>query len=90
MLDIGAWGEFIIIMILALVIVGPKDLPKVVRTLGSWLGKLQRVTYSARHVLTTLMQPQDMPPHQEDTPSPKSTPPTSADIHKETVKEDRT
>ena len=85
MLDIGAWGEFIVIMILALVIVGPKDLPKVVRTLGSWLGKLQRVTYNARHVLTALMQPQDVPPHQKDTPSS----PPSPDIHKEIVKEDR-
>lgn len=38
MLDV-AWPELIIIGAVALVAIGPKDLPKVMRTLGQWAGK---------------------------------------------------
>ncbi len=39
MLDIG-WTEILIILGLAVIIVGPKDLPKIVRTIGRWRGKM--------------------------------------------------
>jgi len=39
MLDIG-WTEILIILGLAVIIVGPKDLPKIVRTIGKWRGKM--------------------------------------------------
>src|SRR5215813_15242538 len=32
-------SEFLVILIVALVVVGPKDLPKLLRTLGQWAGK---------------------------------------------------
>ena len=38
MLDIG-WQELLIILVIALVVIGPRDLPKVVRTVGQWTGK---------------------------------------------------
>lgn len=38
MLDIG-WTEILIVMGIAIVIVGPKELPKVLRTVGKWRGK---------------------------------------------------
>ena len=38
MLDIG-WQELILIAILAIVVVGPKDLPKMMRVVGQWTGK---------------------------------------------------
>ncbi len=38
MLDIG-WFEMAVVGILLLVVVGPKDLPKVLRTVGYWTGK---------------------------------------------------
>ena len=38
MLDIG-WQELLIVMVIAVVVIGPKDLPKVVRTIGQWTGK---------------------------------------------------
>jgi len=38
MLDI-AWPELVVIGAVALVAIGPKDLPKVMRTLGQWAGK---------------------------------------------------
>ena len=39
-------SEFIIVAVLALVFIGPKDLPKVLRTVGYWVG---RVRGMARH-----------------------------------------
>ena len=38
MFDIG-WTEMMVMAIIAVVIVGPKDLPKVIRTVGKWVGK---------------------------------------------------
>jgi sec-independent protein translocase protein TatB len=41
MLDIG-WSELLVIAIVAIVVVGPKDLPKMMRTIGTYAGKLRR------------------------------------------------
>lgn len=38
MFDIG-WSELAVIAVVALVIIGPKDLPKVLRTVGQWVSK---------------------------------------------------
>jgi len=42
MFDIG-WGELLVIGIVALVVIGPKELPSVVRTLGQTVAKLRRM-----------------------------------------------
>ena len=36
--DIG-WSEMLVVAALAIIVIGPKDLPKVMRTLGQWIGK---------------------------------------------------
>ncbi|GHD48228.1 hypothetical protein GCM10017083_19060 [Thalassobaculum fulvum] len=38
MFDIG-WQEFILVALVAVVVVGPKDLPRVIRTVGQWVRK---------------------------------------------------
>ena len=38
MFDIG-WSEMAVIMMLALIIIGPRDLPRVARTIGQWVRK---------------------------------------------------
>ena len=43
MLDIG-WTEILVITVVALFIVGPKDIPKALRTVGIWLGKLKSLS----------------------------------------------
>ncbi|MEM7711366.1 MAG: Sec-independent protein translocase protein TatB [Pseudomonadota bacterium] len=42
MLDIG-WSELLVIGVVALIVVGPKDLPKMFRALGEFTGKARRM-----------------------------------------------
>jgi len=42
MFDIG-WGELVVIGIVALIVIGPKELPTVLRSLGQWTGKIRRM-----------------------------------------------
>ena len=37
------WGEMVIIGIVALIAIGPKELPTVLRTAGMWMGKVRRM-----------------------------------------------
>jgi|SRR6185437_2886717 len=37
------WGEVVVIGIVALIAIGPKELPTVLRTLGQWTGKMRRM-----------------------------------------------
>jgi sec-independent protein translocase protein TatB len=41
MFDIG-WSELLVIAVVAIVVVGPKDLPKLMRNFGFYAGKLRR------------------------------------------------
>lgn len=36
------WTEILIIVVVAVVVIGPKDLPRVLRTVGKWTGTLRR------------------------------------------------
>ncbi len=42
MFDIG-WSELLVIGIVALVVIGPKELPGALRTVGQWMGKIRRM-----------------------------------------------
>jgi sec-independent protein translocase protein TatB len=42
MFDVG-WSELLLIGIVALIVIGPKELPGTLRTLGQWMGKLRRM-----------------------------------------------
>ena len=48
--------ELLIIAAVALLVVGPKDLPILLRRLGTWAGR-------ARNMLTDIMEPPPQPPH---------------------------
>lgn len=43
MLDIG-WSELAVVAVLALLVIGPKDLPGVMRTVGRWMQKARNVS----------------------------------------------
>jgi sec-independent protein translocase protein TatB len=43
MFDIG-WTELVLIAVVAIVVIGPKDLPRAMRFVGQWTGKLKRMS----------------------------------------------
>ena len=42
MFDIG-WSELVVIAVVALIAIGPKELPGVLRTVGQWMTKVRRM-----------------------------------------------
>ena len=50
MLDIG-WTEILIIAVITLFVVGPKDIPKVLRTIGIWIGKFKSISRDFQNTL---------------------------------------
>ena len=47
MFDIG-WTEITVILVIAIIVIGPKDLPKVLRTVGQWVAKAKAMTRDFR------------------------------------------
>lgn len=47
MLDIG-WTEVLVISVVVLFVVGPRDIPKVLRTVGQWAGKIRALANEFR------------------------------------------
>src|SRR3546814_241030 len=43
MFDIGA-SELLVIVIVAILVIGPKDMPRALRTAGRWIGKIRRAS----------------------------------------------
>ncbi|MDX2028978.1 MAG: twin-arginine translocase TatA/TatE family subunit [Alphaproteobacteria bacterium] len=53
MLDV-AWPELMVIGAVALVAIGPKDLPKVMHTLGQWAGKARDLAHDFQRAFEQL------------------------------------
>ncbi len=49
-------GELLLIALVALVVIGPKDLPRVMRTLGQWMGRARGMARHFRSGLDTMMR----------------------------------
>lgn len=43
-----SFSELVVVVVVALVVMGPKDLPKMLRKLGQWAGKLRRMAADLR------------------------------------------
>jgi len=48
--------EFAIVAILALIFIGPKDLPKVLRTVGYWVGRMRGMARHFTSGIETMMR----------------------------------
>ncbi|NCU12950.1 MAG: twin-arginine translocase subunit TatB [Sphingomonadaceae bacterium] len=55
MFDIGA-SELLLIVVIAIVVIGPKDLPMALRTAGRWIGKIRRVSGHFRAGVETMIR----------------------------------
>lgn len=49
-------SEFLIIVIVAVVVIGPKDLPLALRTAGKWIGKMRRMSNHFRAGIETMIR----------------------------------
>jgi sec-independent protein translocase protein TatB len=59
MFDIG-WGELLLIGIVALIAIGPKELPTVLRTVGQWTAKLRRMASEFQNQFQEAMREAEM------------------------------
>ena len=55
MFDIGA-SELLLIVVVAVIVIGPKDLPLAMRTAGRWIAKVRRVSGHFRSGLETMIR----------------------------------
>ncbi|HEX8055635.1 MAG TPA: Sec-independent protein translocase protein TatB [Novosphingobium sp.] len=55
MFDIGA-DEFLLIAVVAIVVIGPKDLPRALRVAGQWIAKVRRVSGHFRSGIETMIR----------------------------------
>ena len=59
MFDIG-WDEMLFTAIIAIVVIGPKDLPRALRFAGQWIGKVRRVSGHFRSGIETMIREAEM------------------------------
>lgn len=59
MLDIG-WSEMAIVALIALIVVGPKDLPKALRTVRAWIAKLRGMAREFQSGVDDLVREADL------------------------------
>lgn len=43
-----SFGELVVVLLVAIVVIGPKELPRMLRKAGQWAGKLQRMAVDLR------------------------------------------
>jgi len=59
MFDIGA-TELLLIVVVAVIVIGPKDLPLALRTAGKWIGKVRRLSNHFRAGLDAMVREAEM------------------------------
>jgi sec-independent protein translocase protein TatB len=59
MFDIAP-SELLLVVIVAIVVIGPKDLPMALRTAGRWIGKIRRVSNHFRAGVETMIREAEM------------------------------
>ncbi|MCW3847566.1 Sec-independent protein translocase protein TatB [Sphingomonas sp. LB-2] len=59
MLDFNA-PEFLVVAMVALLVIGPKDLPKALRFLGKWVGKARGVARQFRTGIDTMIRESEL------------------------------
>src|ERR1700755_1863312 len=81
MFDI-AWSELLIIGVVALVVVGPKDLPRLMRTAGQWAGRARHMADQFRRSFDDMARPYALDELRKELNRPQAQQPmTDADYH---------
>ena len=48
------WFEILIIVVLAILVIGPKDFPYVLKKIGSWIGNLKRTVSNFQNQISEI------------------------------------
>lgn len=59
MFDVGA-SELLLIAVVAIVVIGPKDMPLALRTAGRWVAKIRRISGHFRAGIETMIREAEM------------------------------
>ncbi|WP_338241103.1 Sec-independent protein translocase protein TatB [Aurantiacibacter hainanensis] len=59
MFDIGA-TELLLIVVVAILVIGPKDMPLAMRTAGRWIGKIRKISGHFRTGLDAMVREAEM------------------------------
>jgi sec-independent protein translocase protein TatB len=59
MFEIG-WSEIAVIVVVALIVIGPKDLPKVLKTVGIWVRKARMLTRDFQNSVDEMIREADL------------------------------
>jgi sec-independent protein translocase protein TatB len=65
MFDIG-WAELMVIAVVAIVVIGPKDLPRALRNVGQWTGKMKRMARDFQSQFTEAIREAELDAVQRD------------------------
>ena len=52
--------ELLLVVIVAIIVIGPKDLPLALRTAGRWIGQIRRVSGHFRTGIETMIREAEM------------------------------
>ena len=55
-----SWSELALIAVVALVVIGPKDLPRVMRTVGLWVGKARAIAREFQSSLDQMIRESEL------------------------------
>jgi sec-independent protein translocase protein TatB len=58
-LDIG-WAELAVVGVIVLIVVGPKELPRVLRSAGQWAGKARRIAREFQNSLDDMVRESEL------------------------------
>lgn len=53
-------SEFLVVALVALLVVGPKDLPKLLRTIGGWVGRARGMARHFRSGIDTMIRESEL------------------------------
>ncbi len=73
MFEVG-FSELLLIMVLALLVLGPQKLPKVVAEVGRWMGRARAMARQFREQLEVEAAESQRPPPPAPTPTPTDDP----------------
>ena len=54
------WEEFLVIIVVAVIVIGPKDMPMALRTVGRWIARVRRVSNHFKAGIETMIREAEM------------------------------